>query len=295
MRFKLLLPVLAIAVVGEHTVLPAEFQYRHHFISRELPVTDKGVGDYGLTALVDVDRDGDLDFVLGGRPFKASQLYWFEFQAPDRWVQHGIGTNYLSDVGLAPLDVDGDGWIDFVCSGVWYRNPGRPREQPFERHLFDENAAGAHDIVIADIDGDGKPDVVMMGDERTKLNALCWYSIPSNPTEPWTRHPIGPPVHGAITPGGVADLDGDGDLDVVRADTWFENVDGKGRRWVAHSNIPMGRKGPFGVCVRTAVVDLDGDGKAEIVIADADITESKLVVLKNADGKGGRWEKISVP
>jgi hypothetical protein len=297
MRHRILpaLWIISIAVLGEGSTWSADFQFRHHFVSRDLPVRDMSVGDYGLTALVDVDQDGDLDFVLGGRPFKPSQLYWFEFQTPDRWVQHLIGTNYLSDVGLAPLDVDGDGWIDFVCSGVWYRNSRKPREQPFERIVFDENAAGAHDILIADMNRDGKPDVVMMGDERTKLKALCWYSIPTDVRQPWTRHVIGPPVHGAITPGGVADLDGDGDLDVVRADTWFENVEGKGNRWVAHQNIPMGRKGPFGVCVRSAVVDLDGDGKSEVVIADADITDSKVVVLKNADGSGGRWEKFPVP
>jgi hypothetical protein len=273
----------------------ADLLFRHHFIGHDLPVTDKLVGDYGLTALVDLDRDGDLDFVLGGRPFNPSQLYWFEFQAPDRWVQHLVGTNYLSDVGLAALDVDHDGSPDLVCSGVWYRNPGKPRELPFERIVFDENAAGTHDILIADVDGDGKPDVVMMGDARTKLNALCWYSIPPDPRQPWVRHPIGPPVHGAITPGGVADLDGDGDLDIIRADTWFENVDGKGREWIAHKNIPMGRKGPYGVCVRTAVADLDGDGKLEIVIADADIEGSKVAILKNADGKGGRWTKTDLP
>jgi hypothetical protein len=284
--------LVAIALLGVRALVAADFQFRHHFISRELPITDKSVGDYGLTALVDVDRDGDLDFVLGGRPSNPSQLYWFEFQAADRWARHIIGTNYLSDVGLAALDVDGDGWTDFVCSGVWYRNTGKPREQSFERYVFDENAAGAHDILIADMDRDGKPDVVMMGDERTGLNALCWYATDAR--RPWKRHPIGPPVHGAITPGGVADLDGDGDLDVVRADTWFENADAKGDLWVAHQNIPMGRKGPFGVCVRTAVVDLDGDGKKEVVIADADITDSKVVVLKNADGKGGRWDKIVV-
>ena len=287
--------LILFAIVSEGALLSADFQFRHHFISRELPITDKRVGDYGLTALVDVDGDRDLDFVLGGRPTRPSQLYWFEFQAPNRWAQHVVGTNFLSDVGLAPLDVDRDGSIDFVCSGVWYRNPGKPREQPFERIMFDDNVAGAHDIVVADMDRDGTPDVVMMGDERTKLNALCWYSIPKDVRQPWARHPIGPPVHGAITPNGIADLDGDGDLDVLRADTWFENADGKGSRWVAHQNIPMGRKGPFGVCVRSAVADMDGDGKLEVVIADADITDSKVAVLKNADGKGGRWDKISVP
>jgi hypothetical protein len=102
-------------------------------------------------------------------------------------------------------------------------------------------------------------------------------------------------VHGAITPGGAADLDEDGDVDVVRADTWFENQDGKGLEWVAHRNIPMGRKGPFGVCVRTAIADLDGDGRKEIIITDADITDSKVVVLKNADGKGGAWANTELP
>jgi len=273
----------------------AELQFRHHFIERNLPVTDKLVGDYGLTALADLDRDGDLDFVLGGRPFNPSQLYWFEYRGADNWVRHLVGTNYLSDVGLAVLDVDHDGWPYLVCSGVWYRNPGRPREQAFERIVFDENAAGAHDILIADVDGDGEPDVVMMGDERTKLNGLCWYSISSNPRRPWLRHLIGPPVHGAITPNGIADLDGDGDLDIIRADTWFENKDGKGGEWVPHQNIQMGRKGPFGICVRTAVADLDGDGKLEIIIADADIEDSKIAILRNADGKGGRWIKNELP
>ncbi|MDO8944990.1 MAG: VCBS repeat-containing protein, partial [Desulfobacterales bacterium] len=150
--FPCWLGVLAASLLTSGLGRAAEFQFRHHFITRELPVTAQGVGDYGLTALVDLDRDGDLDFVLGGRATKPSQLYWFEYQAPDRWIQHLVGTNYLSDVGLAALDVDGDGWTDLVCSGVWYRNPGKPREQPFERLAFATNAAGAHDVLIADLD-----------------------------------------------------------------------------------------------------------------------------------------------
>jgi hypothetical protein len=283
-----------VGILGLCRLSAAEFQFRHHFIESNLPVRDKTVGDYGLTALVDLDGDSDLDFVLGGRPSKPSTLYWFEFQAPDHWIQHVVGTNYLSDVGLTALDVDRDGAVDLVCSGVWYRNSRQPNEL-FTRLVFDDKAAGAHDILTADVNGDGRLDVVMMGDERTELNLLCWYSIPNDPKQHWVRHPIGPPVHGAITPAGVADIDGDGDVDVVRADTWFENADSKGELWTPHKNVPMGRKGPFGVCVRTAIADLDGDGKAEIIIADADITESKVVVLINSDGKGGQWQKIPLP
>jgi hypothetical protein len=272
-----------------------ELHFRHHSISLDLPVSPEGTGDYGLTALVDLDRDGDLDFVLGGRFTRPSQLYWFEFQAPDHWVKHVVGSDYQSDVGLAALDVDGDGWMDLVASGVWYRNTGRPRTEPFERIVFAPNASGAHDILAADIDGDGRKEIIMMGDSRTQLNALCWFKIPADPRQPWERHPIGPPIHGAITPAGVADIDGDGDLDVVCGDTWYENRDGKGLEWVAHANIPFGRVGPFGKCVRTAIVDIDGDGKQEIVMADADITDSHVAILRNLDGKGGKWSKELLP
>jgi len=65
--------------------------------------------------------------------------------------------------------------------------------------------------------------------------------------------------------------------------------------WEMHANIPMGRKGPFGVCVRTAVLDMDGDGHNDIVMCDADITECKMVILRNGDGKGRNWLKQPLP
>ncbi len=268
--------------------------FRHHFIDQSLPHNDNGVGDYGLTALVDIDHDGDLDFVLGGRTPKPERLYWYEYRGPDQWVRHDVGNNYQSDVGLAALDVDGDGWVDLVCSGVWFRNPGHPREGKWERIEFAPKAGGAHDIVAADIDGDGRKDIVMMGDVRTALNALCWFKIPVDPRKPWERHDIGPSIHGAITPAGVGDINGDGHLDVVRADTWFENKDGKGLEWVAHKNIPMGRQGPYGFCVRAVIADIDGDGKKSIVMCDSDISESKMVILCSAD-QGETWTKQELP
>jgi hypothetical protein len=48
---KLALIVVTIGLGGQAP--GADLQFQHHFIDRSLPVTDKLVGDYGLTALVD--------------------------------------------------------------------------------------------------------------------------------------------------------------------------------------------------------------------------------------------------
>jgi len=285
----LFLAVLCAAVA--HAEPPT---FLHHYIDQTLPQSGNFLGDYGLTALVDIDHDGDLDFVTGGRQPKPSRLYWFEYQGPDKWVRHAVGTDYQSDVGLAALDVDGDGWVDLVCSGVWFRNPGNPREGKWERLEFAKNADGAHDILAVDIDGDGRQDIVMMSDPTKPLNGLWWFKIPADPRQPWERHHIGPGIHGAITPAGVGDVNGDGHPDVVRGDTWFENKDGKGLEWVPHANIPMGRKGPYGVCVRTAFADVDGNGKPALVMCDADIDHSKIVILRTAD-RGETWTKQELP
>ncbi len=287
-RYISLLLLLAVSAPAQ------EARFKHHFIDQTLPQNARGQGDYGLTALVDIDKDGHLDFVCGGRQPAPDRLYWYEYQSADKWVRHDVGVGYQSDVGIAAIDIDGDGWVDLVCSGVWFRNPGNPREGKWERFEFAKNAGGAHDIVAADIDGDGKKDIVMMSDARKPLNALCWFKIPADPKQPWERHEIGPGIHGAIAPAGVADINGDGKVDIVRGDTWFENKDGKGLEWIAHKNIPMGRTGPFGVCVRSAICDIDGNGKTAIVMCDADITDSKMVILRSAD-KGETWIKQELP
>ena len=43
------------------------------------------------------------------------------------------------------MDVDGDGWLDFVTGGAWYKNPGK--RGMFERIVFDPDLRKVHDVV----------------------------------------------------------------------------------------------------------------------------------------------------
>jgi FG-GAP-like repeat len=236
----------------------------------------------GQTSLVDVDRDGDLDWIAG---CNSGTIWWFEYKGPDDWVRHTLGHKALTDVGGTAFDIDGDGWVDQVSGGTWYRNTGKPRQQEFIRHL-NGIIEKSHDNVAADIDGDGKLDVVAISDR----SALYWYKIPADPTKKWQAHKIGPSVHGAIDPVGVGDIDGDGDNDVVRTNVWFENADGKGTKWIEHANIDFGQPdAQYPLMTKSWIVDLDKDGDNDIVQAEGDCASGRVAWHENADGRGGRW------
>jgi hypothetical protein len=265
-----------LSACGLSVASAGELKFRHHFIDRDLP------GDsYGQTCLVDVDKDGNLDFITGGKD-REKTIYWFQYRAADDWVRHVLGKEQPSDVGGTAMDVDGDGWVDHVSGGAWYRNSGRPREEGFERVVFDAQLSAVHDLVVADLDADGRLDVITMSDK----NNLRWYAIPNDPRQTWERHDIGPGVHAGAA---VGDIDGDGDLDVARSNAWFENKHGKAAKWVEHG-IPFGvEKPPYPLATRCVVVDIDKDGRNDLVMTENEIRAGKIAWLRNVDGKGTEW------
>lgn len=245
----------------------------------------------GQTALVDLDADGDLDYVAGQASRTGGDVWWWEYQAPDRWVRHDIGKGN-TDVGGALHDVDGDGDLDMLAGSVLFLNTGTPRAPRFEAH--DVETIYSHDTEFADIDGDGRVDALANEDEA----GLFWYEIPADPTQPWTEHLIASAedheIHGGISPRAVGDLDGDGDMDVVTAEGWYENTDGAGRSWTPHMNIELGEKDRYGIAVRTWVADMDGDGDLDVVQSQADHSDGRVAWFEN-DGRGAFTRHIIKP
>ncbi|MCU0914361.1 MAG: VCBS repeat-containing protein [Planctomycetes bacterium] len=239
----------------------------------------------GQTSLVDIDKDGDLDWVVGER----TRTWWFEYTGPDQWIQHDLGQGARTDVGGTAFDIDGDGWLDQITGTAWYRNTGKPRTEPFER--FDVGTISCHDAVAADINGDGKLDVVACSDQKNQVLTV-WQEMPANPRDKWTVHQIGGGIHGGVGPRGVGDLDGDGDNDVVRGDVWFENADGKGLQWTERAGLtPPGGNRPdrYGLAIKVWLCDMDKDGDLDIVEAEADATDARVFWFENRD-KAKTWQ-----
>jgi hypothetical protein len=268
-----------------HHAQPPPLEFRPHVIDSTL-----SQNSYGQTAFADLDGDGRPEYVMGRR---AGELYAYKYRSADSWARFVVGHDSPSDVGLAALDVDGDGRTDLVTGGAWYRNSGR-LDQPFERIMFDADLQAVHDIVVADVDGDGRLDVLTMSDR----NNLRWYRIPDDPTAPWLRFDIGEAVHAGLS---VGDVNGNGRLDVVRTDVWFENVDGDGRTWREHYIGPNTPPPPdfqpaFAFnATKSVVIDVNGSGSNDIIFTDNEIPGGKVWWMENVDGTGLTWRRHEIP
>ncbi len=261
-----------------------KFKFRHHVIDDNLPP-----GLYAQTDLADLDNDGHLEYITGQQ---YGDIFWYKTQRPGHWTRHLLGQDSPSDVGGVAIDVDNDGWLDFVTGGAWYRN-SRDTDKPFTRFAFDADLRGVHDVVAADIDGDGQLEVLTMSDQ----NNLRWYKIPNDPTQLWIRHDIGPAVHAGLS---VGDLTGNGALDLVRTNVWFENVNGDATKWQVR---PIGPNSPpppdfqpyFAFdATHSVVCDMNSNGKNDIVFVDAEIPGGKLWWMENVDGVGRAWVRHDI-
>ena len=232
--------------------------------------------NFGATSLVDVNRDGYLDFVYGQR----GTMYWMQFVSPGEWKLHQMGSGARTDVGGVPHDVNGDGWIDYIVGDSWFENTGKPDKEEFVLHR--KNMISSHDNIVVDIDGDGIPDVVAVSNS-SEHPVTAWYKIPADFSANWYYTRIGSGIHGGIGPRGYGDLNNNGYTDVVRGDVWFENLNGDGKEWKEHQLVPPGGSRPdrYGLALKTWVIDMNNDGMPDIVQAEADTPNGRIFWWEN--------------
>jgi len=289
-RFTILLFAFQTLIIPS---LHAQISFTRHTINNNL------AGAYWVYAF-DIDQDGDLD--LATAAFRG--LDWWENNGRGGFGRHSVGsvksawsvsaaeltgdnkidlvggstadkeivlfensgggfrrkvveTNFQDPESIVAADFDGDGDNDLLSCAVndgvvaWWENRGGR----FVKHHID-NLSRAHAVFAADLNRDGKIDAIASGSGN-----LRWYRNDGRGN--FARRTVGSKGAWGIHAG---DVDGDGDLDILRTQRdngdvdWFEN---SGSGSFSEHNIQTG----YGESWSVVSGDVDGDGDADVVAA----------------------------
>jgi hypothetical protein len=214
----------------------------------------------------DLDRDGDVDLVYGHQ--QGLGLAWLENTLAEQFERRVIsslasGTRYVQF-----SDINTDGHEDVVTiqsfrtgeHGIfWYQHVGDGQFVIINMIAFP--VTDPRTVSLADVDGDRDPDVLVAG-----ANSVTWYANDggtfASPQVITDRSLVATWVD-------VADVDADGDLDVLSSSyeddkiAWYENLDARGT-FGRHQRI-IDRA--VGGAVFVLAADLDDDGDPDVISA----------------------------
>ncbi len=214
----------------------------------------------------DVDGDGDAD-VMAASCVNPGSIAWWCNQGGDPivWEEQVIDPDFALAHWVHAADFDGDGDTDVLGAAytesdiAWWENDGGHPIR-WEEHVIDTYFAGALVTHAADIDGDGDTDV--MGTAGV-ANAVTWWENADGCGTAWEEHAVSTTATGAWA-GHVADMDGDGDLDLLASAEgidqilWWEVTDFRPSGVLTSSILDAGEALPSPVIDWNATLPPDG-------------------------------------
>lgn len=261
---------------------------------------------------IDLDRDGEVDVLsassVPGSTSDNDKLAWHKNDGgiPPGWTENVVASTAEGLNALFLADLDGDMEDDLVAATtsdqiVWYSISGG-NQPTFNRSLVADGVLDARAVFAYDLDNDGDQDVISAS---ARHGIIYWHENPLNPA-PGKIAGVQPAfttrvvAFGLVSPESVfvADLDDDGDGDVISASSgddtiaWYENclsgacsVSGPTPEFVEHvlaSNNALESQYRTVSARSVFAVDVDKDGDIDVLSASSG--DGKVSIFEN-DGQ----------
>lgn len=194
---------------------------------------------------------------------------------------------------VIPFDIDNDGDLDMISSSdsnyiVWQENlDGQGNYGNI--HIISDQLNGITSISLADIDNDSDMDIISSSRNVVSgsgtYGAIAWHENLGQGN--FTTHVLKENLTGAYY-AKAADMDGDGDLDIVANFNggnlgWFKNTNGLGNFSTPYSIATTG----LSLVTSFDIADADGDGDNDVVVTSS-LTDQymKAGLFINTNGQG---------
>ena len=252
-------------------------------------------GAYSVYA-ADVDGDGDMD-VLGAALWD-DDITWWENTTGDgtAWTEHTMDEDFSYAKSVYAADVDGDGDMDVLGAAfnaddiTWWENT-LGNGTVWAKHTVDGYFDSAQSVYAADVNGDGNMDILGAASAQDD-STITWWNNTTGDGTVWLEQTVDGAFDGARSVY-AADMDGDGDMDVLGAAylanhiTCWENTGGAGTLWTEHTV-----DGAFDGANSVYAADIDGDWDMDVLGTAAGANE--ITWWENTTGDGTTWTKHTV-
>lgn len=230
------------------------------------------------SCLIDVDGDGDQDFVGSNQT-----LFWLE--CPDEpfsgapWKYRTVDDEILGSHCVLAGDVNKDGKLDLIANSfqdesktrfpfsiVWLEIPDDwATAKQWNRHVFADRDApgGSHYMGLGDLNNDGRPDIACGAKGAPFANGewFAWWEQPADATKAWKKHLLSDNHPGASNIHPV-NVNGDEHMDIVAT-----RGHGKGILWFKGPDFKEVEIDPEIAGPHTLVTaDLDDDGDVDVAV-----------------------------
>ncbi len=285
--FTVCLPYLMAALAISVSLLCSQTTWIEHMID---------ASTYGTASIyvADIDNDGDKDVL--GAVLEESYIVWWRNDGgnPFQWTRFIIGVSFFQAISVYAADLDSDGDQDVIGAASysdeiawWQNNGGNPIQ--WTKYVIRSGYDFAHEVYAYDLDMDGDMDVL----GASSLDDLIswWRNDGGNPIN-WTEQTIGASCDNAKSVR-VADLDDDGDNDVVGASLfdnrviWWRNDGGDPILWTEF-NIDSN----FGGAHRVQIIDLDQDQDLDVLAVA--YLGNEIAWYSNDGGSPLSWTKQTI-